>query len=61
MIVYVHTANKGSLNLRSAPKGPIIGQIPNDTKLDAKSEGEWSRVSYDGKTGYVKNEFLSAS
>ena len=61
MIVYVHTANKGPLNLRSTPKGTIIGQIPHGTKLDAESEGEWSKVSYGGKTGYVKNEFLSAS
>lgn len=61
MIVYVHTANKGTLNLRVAPKGAILLQIPNGTKLDAESEGEWSKVTYKGKTGYVKTEFLSIS
>ena len=61
MIVYVHTANKGTLNLRVAPKGAILLQIPNGTQLDAESEGEWSKVTYKGKTGYVKTEFLSIS
>ena len=61
MIVYVHTANKGTLNLRVAPKGAILLQIPNGTQLDAESEGEWSKVTYKGKTGYVKTEFLSVS
>ena len=61
MIVYVHTANKGTLNLRVAPRGAILLQIPNGTKLDAESQGEWSKVTYKGKTGYVKTEFLSIS
>ena len=61
MIVYVKTANKGTLNLRATPNGRIIAQIPNGTKLDAQSEGEWSKVEYGGKTGYVKTEFLSIS
>ena len=61
MIVYVKTANKGALNLRATPKGVIIAQIPNGTQLDAESAGEWSKVNYNGKTGYVKSEFLSVS
>ena len=61
MIVYVHTANKGTLNLRMVPFGAILSQIPYGTKLDAESEGEWSKVTYKGKTGYVKTEFLSVS
>jgi len=59
MIVFVKTANKGMLNLRATPGGKIIAQIPNGTKLDAQSEGEWSKVEYNGKAGYVKTEFLS--
>lgn len=61
MIVYVKTANKGTLNLRAIPKGSIVAQIPYGTKLDAESEGEWSKVTYNGKTGYVKTEFLTTS
>lgn len=63
MIVYVVTANKGALNLRSTPKtsGQILEKIPYGTQLDATSEGEWSKVQYKGKTGYVKTEFLSVS
>ena len=61
MIVYVITANKGTLNLRESPNGKILAQIPNGTQLDAQSEGAWSRVEYKGKIGYVKNEFLSTS
>ena len=61
MIVYVKTANKGALNLRAAPNGSILAKIPNGTKLEAQSEGEWSKVGYNGKVGYVKTEFLSVS
>ena len=61
MTVYVKTANKGSLNLRATPGGKILVQIPYGTQLEAQSEGEWSKVEYNGKTGYVKTEFLSIS
>lgn len=61
MIVYVKTANKGTLNLRATPNGTVIAQIPNGTKLEAQSEGEWSKVGYNGKIGYVKTQFLSVS
>ena len=61
MTVYVKTANKGALNLRATPNGTIITKIPNGTKLEAQSEGEWSKVGYNGKVGYVKTEFLSVS
>lgn len=61
MTVYVKTANKGALNLRATPGGKITAQIPNGTPLEAQSEGEWSKVEYNGKIGYVKTEFLSIS
>ena len=61
MTVYVKTANKGTLNLRATPNGAVIAQIPNGTKLEAQSEGEWSKVGYNGKVGYVKTQFLSVS
>lgn len=61
MIVYVKTANKGTLNLRDKPNGKVLAQIPYGTQLEAESEGEWSKVNYNGKAGYVKSEFLSTS
>ena len=61
MTVYVTTANKGTLNLRVNPNGKVLVQIPYGTQLEAQSEGEWSKVEYNGKTGYVKSEFLSTS
>lgn len=61
MTVYVKTANKGTLNLRVKPNGTILAQIPYGTKLEAESEGEWSKVTYNNKVGYVKSEFLSTS
>lgn len=61
MIVYVKTANKGTLNLRDKPNGKVLAQIPYGTQLEAESEGEWSKTIYNGKNGYVKSEFLSTS
>ena len=61
MTVYVKTANKGTLNLRIAPNGTILTKIPNGTKLESDCQGEWSKVTYKGMTGYVKTEFLSIS
>ena len=61
MTVYVKTANKGTLNLRAKPNGSVLAQIPYGTKLEAESEGEWSKVTYNGKIGYVKTEFLCVS
>ena len=61
MTVYVNTADKKTLNLRAEPNGRVLAQIPNGTKLEAQSEGEWSKVSYNDKIGYVKTEFLSIS
>ena len=61
MTAYVNTDNKKTLNLRAEPNGKVLAQIPNGTKLEAQSEGEWSKVGYNGKVGYVKTQFLSVS
>lgn len=62
MTVYVNTANKGTLNLRAEPSktGRILAQIPYHTSLEAEHiDDTWSKVTYNGKTGYVMTEFLS--
>jgi len=52
----------GKLNLRQEPSltASVLGQYPTGTWMTVLSEeGEWSKVSVDGKTGYVMNKFLS--
>ncbi|MBR3795105.1 MAG: SH3 domain-containing protein [Clostridia bacterium] len=51
----------GALNMRrSAEQGAIVlERIPNGSKVDAQGEeGEWSRIVYKGKSGYVKTKYL---
>ena len=61
MIMYVKTPNLGTLNMREQPNtgSVILTKIPNGTLLEAKIEGDWARVTYNSKTGYVMNEYLS--
>ena len=59
---YVDTANGGSLNLRSAKDNSVIARIPNGTRLETDDNlstelSAW--VTYNGKSGYVRWEFLS--
>lgn len=49
---YVKTNSRG-LNLRAEPNGNILGSYPRGTKVTVLSNnGNWSKVSVDGKTGY---------
>lgn len=62
MIMYVNTANRGTLNLRQTPSntGSIIARIPFGTALNTeKVDDTWSQTSYNGFEGYVMNKFLS--
>ena len=57
----VETPNKGTLNLRSVKDNSIIGRIPNGTLLEPdpeKSTESAAYVTYNGKSGYAKWEFL---
>ena len=60
-IAKVDTPNRGSLNLRPAPKKRgKISTIPNGTLLSVLSkENTWCRVNYNGIIGYVMTEFLN--
>ncbi|MBR6786751.1 MAG: SH3 domain-containing protein [Clostridia bacterium] len=56
------TTESGSLNLRkSASKSAkILTTIPRNTVITVLERGEkWSQVKYNGKTGFVMNEFLT--
>lgn len=62
MKTFVNTANKGTLNLRAEPSASakVLARIPFGTELEAEfATNEWSKVEYNGKTGYVMSEFLS--
>lgn len=64
-IVQYLTINTGddqvTLNLRSAAdtSSDILAALPNGSRLRALSVGEkWTLVSYDGKLGYLLNDYL---
>ncbi len=56
------TTEEGSLNLRkrASQSAGLICTIPQHDIVAVLEKGTvWSQVSYDGKTGYVKTEFLT--
>ena len=53
---------EGSLNLRrrASSGASILARIPQGELIEVTAPGErWSRVVYNGKTGYVRSAFLS--
>ena len=51
----------GKLNVRKTPedKGRIAMSVPNHTLVDVDEIGEeWCQISYKGKSGYVRTEYL---
>ncbi len=59
--VYIVNTNQDNLMLRESPSldGKVLAGIPKGTKLivDKESNG-WSQVSYNGKIGWVKSDYL---
>jgi len=56
------TTEKGSLNLRAkaSSSAKIKDTIPRHEIIPVLEKGSvWTKVSYDGETGYVKNSFLT--
>lgn len=56
-----YKVNATSLNLRTGPSTSesILTAIPNGTVLSIlESKNDWSKVTYNGKTGWVSTEFL---
>lgn len=54
----------GALNMRrkADAQSVVVERIPNGSKVEAgEREGEWSRITYQGKNGYVKTKYLSFS
>ncbi|MBQ9299292.1 MAG: SH3 domain-containing protein [Clostridia bacterium] len=51
----------GPLNMRKkqSANAAIIAAVPNHSRVEAEeTAGEWTRITYQKKTGYVKTEFL---
>lgn len=58
-VAYVKTA-EGSLNLREKANGKVITTIPQYAMVIVISRGSsWTKVYYQGYTGYVMTKFLS--
>ena len=60
--MYVYSENGGNVNMRAAmstTSGQIIAKIPSKTPVTFLSdEGAWARIEYNGKTGFMRSEFL---
>ena len=57
---YVAT-NTSGLNLRDKPDGEVIGSYARGTAVTViSSDGAWSKVAVDGKTGYMYSQWLSS-
>ena len=56
--------NATSLNVRSGPSTSysVTGKLSNGTKVEVISTSNgWSKIKYDGGTGYVSSKYLSSS
>ena len=52
---------KGSLNVRSKAnaKSTVVSKVPNGSRVEVlETKGDWTRIEYNGKKGYVKSSFL---
>ena len=49
---------KGALNLRDAPNGKDIGDLPKDAIVDVLEGGEWPRVIYGDAVAYVSGKYI---
>ncbi|AHM60383.1 hypothetical protein D770_10630 [Flammeovirgaceae bacterium 311] len=65
-VMFAQTLRNGSdkgLNLRSEPStnASVLTSIPPNAKVTVvdTSNSEWTKVKYDGKTGYVASKYLS--
>ena len=57
----VYCSNGGKLNMRSGrgTSYKVVCQIPNLSQVTVLADyGTWTKVSYNGDTGYVKTEYL---
>lgn len=62
-IAYVKHPDGTFVNLRSAPSkatGAVIIRVPHNARVTVLVPGTtWSQIQYNGKTGYMMNQFLN--
>lgn len=53
---------KDPLNMRTTPNGAIIGSVPKGKQVELiqKTNADWYKVKYNGKTGYCYAKLLKA-
>ena len=64
MKVTVNTPNHGTVNLRENPTitSKVLAQIPYGIELEATTyNGDWAKITYKDKNGYIMNKFLETS
>lgn len=57
----VHADQGSSVNLREKPStaSALVARVPVGTVVDVTEKGDsWSKIKYNGKTGYMMNQFL---
>lgn len=62
-IAYVKHPNGTFVNMRNAPSkttGTVLMQVPHNARVTVLVPGTtWSQIQYNGKTGYMMNQFLN--
>ena len=53
--------NGGAINLRKKPGGDLLDRVPSGSTVEIVEIGnDWSRITWNGKTGWMMTEFLEA-
>ncbi len=56
---YKDLTTTSAVNFRTAPNGKVISVIPANTKVNNLTrEGNWYKIKYNGKTGYVYKNYV---
>ena len=60
---WVHTPDDGSLNLRSAPRGKVIGTMPQHAQVTVLTDIEdtWCQTLYGSTFGYTMSKYLTTA
>lgn len=60
IVSYIYTTDNVNLREGVGTDTASLAVIPKGSKLNLESKGDtWSKVSYDGLTGFIRNDFLS--
>lgn len=61
-VVKISGSKGNSVNVRKKPQGDIKFKVPFGENVEVLEEKEnWAKIEYDGKTGWIKSEYLKVS